>query len=1343
MMSRFIRNEGGFFSDYYLAELLQRRHKGKLGESTRRLAWRRLSRRWDRVTRSLGRSSTGAKTRRLWLMPLFAELGYELVAGPSFFEERQREAKISCSHAFQPDSSKPALVYVDLHPWGQDLESPLPGERRRNTPRRKMERILDMGEARWGIVTNGRVIRLLRREQVGAGRRYFEVDLENVFEEEDESSFVVFWALFRAEVFVPDESGECLIDRISEGCQHYAVRVSDELRESVRKALEDFVRGIMEEPANREVLREVDAKELFGQGLIFLYRLLFVLYAESRDLLPIGNPIYRENYSLEALRDLMEDPSARFSSGKYWIQKSLQALFRMIREGVAAGDLMVPAYDGGLFQPDAAPLLESCRVPDSCLATVIETLSVTAPQRRVGRERIAYRELGVEELGAIYEGLLQYEPKIASEEMAVVRTSGSEEIILPLRSVTKETVVEKIPAGTFYLATWGGSRKQSGTYNTPLKITEWLVRQALEPLVEGKSSEEILELNVLDPAMGSGAFLVSACHFLADAYAAALVAEGKEIREHIDEETRAEYRRLVAERCLYGVDLNPLAVELAKVSLWLTTIAKGKPLTFMDQNLVCGDSLIGARLEDLGHYPWAAVGKKAHKTRRRLPPTQLSLYEVGAFDLYLTSLAKSFEALEAIPDETLETIQRKAYLFEEERKAGSFYAKCKHALDFWCSLWFWPDEEKFPNEWQYKEYLKNVFNGSCKLPQNTVKAYHDIAKIVSMERHFLHWELEFPGMFFDENGAKRNRGFDAVVGNPPWEVLMPMTQEFFSRYDPNFRRYDKKRAVEVMENILGDKTVEIEWKKYCKEFELLGNFFRNSGHFVNLEKGVVGVGGVLNTYKLFLEKFCQLSKINGRFSIILPSGIHTDRGTRKLRRYLLSNFAISGLFCFENKLRLFPIHRSFKFVLLSAKKGGTTEEIPSAFMVHDLDKLKEQPLAIPVKLIHRFSPENFSIMECKSQEDVAILNKCFSHPVLGESMKESWNFKLNTREFNMTLERPLFNKEEKGNTLYEGKMIWHFNHLFDSPTYWVETEIGRKERIRKEIKMISSSERSKFLDHLERVNAPVYRMYKKQIDFGNISERNISLHYEDYRIVIRSIASKTNERTLVSTIIPNNNFIGNSLFCVIPRYFDLTCALNRRQHFRDCFKRHRSLSEAIYLCAALNSFIVDYILRQKITTNLNSFFLYEIPIPRLKEGDWFLEQIVPRAARLLCTTEDFSKLWQNVYRSEWNRLSVKDGGTSILQDWHRLTSNWTEKCGVYGLDKTKHDIGDRAQLRCELDALIAHLYGLSRNELKHVLSTFPIVREKYAWVLDRVVEEFERLKNSIDKKILEEIVSAS
>jgi hypothetical protein len=1231
-----LRNEGGFFSDYYLGELLRTRHKGKLGENEVNAAFRRLSSRSERAFRSFGASTTGGRTRQLWLGPLFEELHFSLVPCPDVYDDRAGEEKISSSHAYQPEKGRPVLVYVDLLGWSDDLDSPMSGHKRRDTPHRRMERLLDRGEARWGIISNGKVIRLLRREQVSGGRRFFDADLETIFEEQDRGAFEVFWALFRADVFVPDASGKCLLDLVMEGCQQFAVRVSEELRNSVRIALESFVRGMLRNECNRELLKDVDPRVLFEQGLFFMYRLLFVLYGESRGLLPVEDRVYRESYSLETLRDLIDDQKQQFRPNEYRLWKSLQALFRMIRNGIETEELVVPPYNGGLFSEKTGVLLEKCRVSDDCMAEVLQTLSRTQPQKRLGRERIAYGELGIEELGAIYEGLLQYEPFIAKEEMAVVESKG-EQIILPSRLTSGQEIVERIPVGNFYLSTWGGSRKQSGTYNTPLKITKWLVRQALESLVKGKSSDEILELNVLDPAMGSGAFLVSACQFLADEYAAALVAEGKEIRERIDEEVRAEYRRLVAERCIYGVDLNPLAIELAKVSLWLTTIAKGKPLTFLDQNLVCGDSLIGARLEDLGHYPWAAVGKAPKEQgREKVASSQLSLYEVGAFGSSLVSLVKSFETLETIRDETLEMIQRKAYLFEQDRKEGSFYAKCKQACDLWCSLWFWPEGKEFPDDREYQELVQRIFNGSCSLPDNKVKAYLDIIREIAVEKHFFHWELEFPAIFFDLQGRKEDAGFDAAVGNPPWETILTNSKEFFSAFDPSFRTLSKTKAKERAKELRKENNdIEERWNHYKKAIDKKNDFFRKSNQYPNHGEGH------LNSFRLFLEKSFNLAKRDGLVAIIVPSSINSDKGARDLRQLLFSQSYVIAWVHFENRKKIFPIHSSFEFVLLTTQKRKATSELPCVFFQHELtvlEKFEKTSLRIPIALIKKFSPKSLSVTKFKNQTDVSLLSKIYNdHPLLGEYKPSTWNISFNAEEFNKTHDDAMFNREKKGWPVFEGGVFHQFQHDFSPPEIWMKEDKGLEELSKRYMKRLEGKRDPNLL-------APL-----------------------NYRLAFRLVASNTNMRTMISAILPPKVFLTNSA----------PYAYLRKTGKGLEFLHPIPPRLLCYVCGLLNSFVIDYVIRQKMAENLNLFYVKQIPLPRLSEDEKIYEEIVKRVAILTCSCEEYEEL--------------------------------ARACNVTVRKLANHE---RSNLIAEVNALVAHLFRLNGEDLQYILSTFPLIEDR-------------------------------
>jgi hypothetical protein len=1236
-MVEVLRNEGGLFSDYYFAELLRTEHRGQLGETTRGTAWKRLSRQWAKASRALGSATLAGRTRQLWLYPLFEEMGYTLVECPDIHDDAG--LRLSSSHAYGPSDKGPALVYVDLPAYGQDPDAPLPSQSKRNTPHRRMERLLDAGEARWGIVCNGRVARLLHREQLTTGLRYFEVDLETMFDENREKDFEIFWALFRADAFVPDSEGNCLIDRIRAGCSRYAVRVSDELRESIRIALENFVKGLLSDAGNTEHLRDATPQKLFKEGLVFLYRLLFILYAESRALLPIGNKTYRESYSMESLRDLV-DETENLLPGEYRIWKSLRALFMMIRDGIDAGDLLLYPYNGGLFSKKETPLLDHCLVPDNCLGIVLQTLSLTAPQRKIGRERISYRDLGVEELGAIYEGLLQYEPKIASEEMAFARLDvkrKKEEKIVPLSQVRKEQIIEQIPKATFYLATWGGSRKQSGTYNTPKPITEWLVKRALEPLARGKSADEILSLRVLDPAMGSGAFLVAACNFLGDAYAAALVAEQKEVAERIDDEARADYRRLVAERCIYGVDLNPMAVELAKVSLWLTTVAEGKPLTFLDHHLRCGDSLVGGRLQDLGQYPIESVSQRKQSQVGMQPlaqTTMLHFVEPG-----ISALTHTITMLIQQRGDTLEIVKQKASAFEHDHREGSFYQRMKLAADLSCALWFWPDDTPMPNEDIYRQLVDQILHENSCLHERDAQKYIQTAQIVASQYGFLHWEIEFPEVFFDSMGKSLgNPGFDAVIGNPPWEIVEPNSKEFFSAFDPRFRDLGKQEALKRIAELCREPDIASLWKKYKDTIRQKRLFFARSVAYSKC-------GSDVNSYKLFLAKFFQLARNSGKIAIIVPSGLSTDEGAQQLREMLFEKSNITDWYTFENKRRIFPIHRSFKFIMFSAGKGGRTEVLPCAFYLHDLKVLEYLAvvrLRVPMEKIRKFSPKTMSIMEFRNQEDLDITTKLYdNHPLLGDIVAGRWNVRFVQGDFNRTAHSKLFNRKGIGWPLWEGKMLHQFQDNFAPAKYWIEEKTGLQELS----KRYSGG------------SAP-------SVD---LSGRTVKLPPTQYRLAFRDVARSTDKRTMIAAILPPGRFLSNKAPYVADNQLGNKGAVPVMP----------SSMDLSYLCGLLNSHVVDFVVREKVSATLNFFYLEQLPIPRVERSHPFFKEIASRVARVTCTTSEYD--------------------------------TFARECG---LECSSLSYEKRLEIIAEIDALVAHLYGLEENEFRHVLSTFPIVPEE-------------------------------
>src|SRR5262249_2282165 len=345
------------------------------------------------------------------------------------------------------------------------------------------------------------------------------------------------------------------------------------------------------------------------QALTVVYRILFLLFAEARALVPLWHPIYRESYSVESLRD-----AAERSPHPVGLWDALRAIARLAHGGCRAGDLRVTAFNGRLFAPARTPLADRRDLDDDAAKRAVVALSTRPAPDRAGRERIAYHDLGVEQLGAVYETLLDYEPHV--NERTVALQSGS------------------------------GVRKQTGTFYTPQPIADYLVRRTLEPLVRDATPDRILRLRIVDPAMGSGAFLVAACRYLAGVYEVALVQAGGCHPSDIDEAERARFRRAIAERCLSGVDLNPMAVQLARLSLWLATLAADRPLSFLDHRLQIGDSLLGTWLARLRQPPL--------RRRRHAPAPSLALFDDDAVSGALQEALPIRFSFENTPNDTVE-----------------------------------------------------------------------------------------------------------------------------------------------------------------------------------------------------------------------------------------------------------------------------------------------------------------------------------------------------------------------------------------------------------------------------------------------------------------------------------------------------------------------------------------------------------------------------------------------------------------------------------------------------------------------------------------------------------------
>ncbi|WP_235620319.1 Eco57I restriction-modification methylase domain-containing protein [Prochlorothrix hollandica] len=855
------------------------------------------------------------------------------------------------------------------------------------------------------------------------------------------------------------------------------------------------------------------------------------------------------------------------------------------------------------------------------------------------------------------------------------------------------------------------NQKEFGAYYTRPEITEYLCDRTINKLVldrvnalghdfdrlesvvpalDGALCQALLHdilptLTLLDPACGSGAFLVAAMKTLIAIYQQ-VVAKARQfadsaggsqsnqpqIAQWLTEAAKhpsLDYyikKRIITDN-LYGVDIMEEATEIAKLRLFLALVSAAKtvddlePLPNIDFNIMAGNSLIGLigvdrdGFDRLGHK---AKGKGPTGVQGNLlQPLVASEYQQILEDKnYHIALYKTHAFLPGDRDELpqeIRLLQLRDHINKLNRESQ---AKLNQLL---------LDE--------FSQRLGIKFE-QAQLKGKPKKRLLTIADIDALEP--FHW-----GYHFDKVFARG--GFDAIIANPPWEIFKPQAKEFFAYHSDLVQK--KKMNIKAFEKeqkkLLQDPEISQAWCEYQSQFPHVSSYFRSAEQYKNQISIVNGrkAGTDINLYKLFLEQCFNLLRSNGRCGIIIPSGIYTDLGTKQLREVLFSQTRLDTLFGLSNEKFIFEgVHHSFKFALLAFEKGKQTEAFNAVFRINPREAVRanelgsflydtRQQLQLPVSLVRQLSPDSLSVMEFKKPIDITIAQKMLQFPLLGETIEDKWNLKL-TAEFHMTNDSHLFKTEPAPGRLplYEGKMIHQFTHQFAEPRYWVDEREGRKAVLG-----------------------------KKGIDNGQ------KLDYQGYRLGLRAIARNTDIRTLIIGLLPYNVFCGNSVLSL--------------------YQSNLSQAEMLVVLSIGNSFVLDAYLRSMVSANINMFYIYQLPVPRLQEGDQWFTEIVERAAKLICTTPEFDELWREVFP---HPLTPSPKGGEGEQDSLTPLSRSGRGAGGEGHGVTNEV--QRAKLRAELDGIIAHLYKLTETEFAHILSTFPIVPDPVKLAARNAYRDVER-----------------
>lgn len=1279
-----IRNRRGFFSDYWLGTLLSARGSGgaRLTTAQLRKALERVSRAVDAVggIDPMDLTSFREKLAR----PVLEEvLGFALQENAA--EPRLRPLGVS-------EGGDGAVALAFLLPEADDLESP--------RARRQLEGGLLSHSLDYGLIVTPRVLRLIRGPGVGARGAAFDVNLDAIAETDDAESLGAAYRVLAAANFAVSEAGSRPIDALEAESRRHSARVSNDLKTAVFDAAEAIVGGFLADVRARpdDFQPTPSVSELRDAGFLALYRLLFILYAEARDERLIRHPLYQRSYSLDGIVSrLLRTPSAALAANRRALWRHLQAIFRIFNEGLSLNlpDLEnIPPRGGRLFSdetPEGA-LLRRLDLDDRQCAAILLDLAATRPRRGVGRERVSFRELEIEQLGHVYEGLLEYEPAQAVEPMIEARVAGRDlaltaeevlrlceqkqlhvqgdaailagtaaEALHPEAAPAPEDeadaedaedeededsaeaedeppavkrgaplkLVRRIEPGEFYFKP-GSARKSSGSYYTPTEMVDDLVRIALGPLANGKSVPEIERLRIIDIACGSGHFLVGAARFLApkllDAYRRESGANppadfhpdralSAEVRARWEAEGLDWCRRRIVERCLFGVDLNPAAVQLAQVALWIESLAGDRPLSFFAHHIRCGNSLLGGSLSRFDMPPDPQLGKAADRKTRGLFEAELgrkldeALAERRLIDAPLP------------PEVRRDSPEEYAYKEDRLRRAAAAPAQAKFLLDLRSASPF------LPVIWKEMPILMSSFDLETDLRSRPW--WGEFEDVCNRER-FFHWELEFPEVFVDPERP----GFDAVLGNPPWDKVLPSKIEFYGAYDSLIRAYKGNE----LDRRIGElqarhPNLSKDFAAYRERATTFARVLRSGGDFPLAE--AKSQAAHEDVAKYFVDRAIKLVAKGGAVGIVVPSVFYNGDGWLGIRRYLLEEMSIERFYGFENRQKLFPIDSRYKFVNLVARKDAACAgAFSAAFMRHDVEELtasgtKPWEVHLTRDEIAKLSPETFALLEYRSARDQEIVRKMYAgRPTLGGNGPGAWGARL----MSWRAHEAIFNSAEDKDLVSDdsGSLYTPKSVLGSEPSNMGDT--------------IDLMCEHGFWPVFEGKNVDQFVVGVKPVrwwlSLDKVKEKYRRGPRAESTLVFRETASNTNERTAIAVVLPEQAAGAHTLTGMVTDQVD-----------------------AIAASVVLNSFCFDYALRLR-TAGTHVSFTYMLPMP------------VP--------TADVT-----------NRLP-------------RIETKLAWECGL------GHITEDEALWPAlwEANKAVAQAYGLNAADLAHIIGSFPGVARK-------------------------------
>ncbi|WP_051295409.1 Eco57I restriction-modification methylase domain-containing protein [Azonexus hydrophilus] len=1127
---------------------------------------------------------------------------------------------------------------------------------RRRSPFLLAQEYLNASEgALWAVVGNGLKLRILRDNASLTRPAYIEADLEAIFGEGLYPDFTALWLLAHASRFGKgaSEPGGCPLERWRNTAQEDGIRARDRLRVGVTEALRSLGTGFLAHPANAELRHRIEAGELsaqayFEQLLRLIYRFIFLATIEDREVVfapeacAEAKARYLAGYSLSRLRQLAARRRSYDRHADLW--QVLTITFSGLSKGQPA--LGLPAL-GGLFAAGQCPDLDAAQLDNAALLSALFSLCFFRDGSALSR--VNYRDMDSEELGSVYESLLELVPQVAL-------TAGARHF----------GFIGDEEEGS----TKGNARKLTGSYYTPDSLVQELVKSALEPVIERTLAENpqepvkaLLALSICDPACGSGHFLLAAARRIAEEVARLNASDGNP--------QPGDYRfalREVVAHCIYGVDKNPMAVELAKTALWLEAYTPERPLTFLDAHLRCGDALLGvldpaildAGIPDRAFNALSGDDKEVVKRLKKANRDALKAIEKskapgGQFSLGLEA-EQDADAFEHLPDDTLAAIETKRAAFAalQETLADS---RARLAADLFVAAFVLPktadNEAKVPTS----QDLWLVQNGSAPRP-----GVADVARHAAETAQAFHWWQAFPQV-------RAKGSFNVLLGNPPWERIKLQEEEFFASRSPLVAEAPHKAErgrriqllaegtllhtlypeVEAAQGLVppngAEQALFADFLSAKRSAEAASLFAHDAGRYP-----LTGVGDV-NTYALFAETFAQLVGAHGRAGFIVPTGIATDDSTKAFFAWLTQTGRLASLYDIENREAVFPsVHRSYKFCLLTLGRAEAAEFVCFATQTNQLADPRRR-FTLNSREVQLLSPVSGTAPVFRSGQDKELSLRIAQ---VSAPFVQSWASFLMQGTFHSSGDSGLFEGFGSSGTggvtrLYEPRMFHQYDHRYAefNGTQWNS--------------VTDESKRSPDFTVASRYRVPLPQLAMRS---GGATDT--------YSLTYRRVSRNTDERTLIAAIVPTRAVNENGVLVSLGGGCGAVCT-------------------ALVL-ANFNTLVTDYQLRQKDCFSVSNSDIRSLAIlPNANYDSANLAFIVPRVLELTYTAHDLAP--------------------------------WAADLGYTG-EPFSWNPERRAQLRAELDAYYARLYGLTRDELRYILDPADVMGEDYP------SETFRVLKNN-------------